>query len=176
VAPLERREALPGDWRFALITPRQAQGLSGQVESQAFDRLTPVPAETSRKLAQLAREVILPAAAEGRFEPFAEGIFEYGYRAGVCFAPVQGGAFGSAAAARLVEDVRRMGVRGVGQSSWGPTVFALCDSPASASQLSGRLRSEYGPDSLDLIVSEPDNQGACIETDGQLARVRSSRV
>ena len=50
-------------------------------------------------------------------------------RVGDYFAPAQGGRYASPAVAAVVARLRARGVRGVGQSSWGPTVFAVVRRP-----------------------------------------------
>jgi predicted sugar kinase len=52
-------------------------------------------------------------------------VYELNARVGDAFAPAQGGRYASAAVADCVTRLRAAGVRGVGQSSWGPTVFAV---------------------------------------------------
>jgi predicted sugar kinase len=54
---------------------------------------------------------------------------------------VQGGEYASAEIADLIADVRACGVRGVGQSSWGPTVFAVVGDSDTALSLVLRFRS-----------------------------------
>ena len=43
----------------------------------------------------------------------------------------------------LVAWLRGRGVRGVGQSSWGPTIFALARDPDQAARIGGRRRSAF---------------------------------
>ena len=47
------RAALPAAWRFVLLCP-PGEGLSGDEERQAFERLSPVPAEVSEALRNTA--------------------------------------------------------------------------------------------------------------------------
>jgi predicted sugar kinase len=39
--------------------------------------------------------------------------------------------------------VRALGVRGVGQSSWGPTVFAICPDPDTAEKVAASLKQRF---------------------------------
>jgi len=117
IAPLENRVAVPPSWRFVLLRPLNHVGLSGRAEQEAFALLDGVPASTTRQLRHLARDVILPAAQSNRFQEFAEGVYDYGYLAGTCFAPIQGGPFAGPRLTELVETVRSIGAKGAGQSS-----------------------------------------------------------
>jgi beta-RFAP synthase len=163
IAPLEKRVPLPEAWRFLLMTPAGLEGLSGTTEHSAFAKLPPVPRETTDELLRLARDVILPAAAQEDFDEFSEATYRYGYLAGTCFAKVQGAPFADPRVVRLVEDVRNLGVRGVGQSSWGPTVFAVLPNAAEARKLFEHVKDKYASEDLRLVTTGPCNSGARIE-------------
>ncbi len=107
-------------------------------------------------------ERLLPAAAAGEFGLFSEALFDFGCLAGSCFAKNQGGLFASPLLCHLVETVRRLGVRGVGQSSWGPTLFALCESDEAAQRFCAALRRETSGIDLELTITPPDNYRARI--------------
>jgi beta-RFAP synthase len=163
IAPLKRRVPLPTEWRFLLLRRGTGCGLSGDVEKRAFDQLPPVPTDATCQLTRLASEEILPAAEAGRFDEFAEAVYKYGYLAGACFAQIQGSAFAGPEIAELVQTLRDWGVRGVGQSSWGPTVFAVLPNSAAAEALEARLRRTYPPNELSLTATAANNLGARIE-------------
>jgi predicted sugar kinase len=68
---------------------------------------------------------MLPALNEGDLTAFGEALYEFNVLAGEAFAAEQGGLYVNPCVAEAVHALRSLGVRGVGQSSWGPTVFAL---------------------------------------------------
>jgi len=109
----------------------------------------------------LAEDSILPAADNADFEIFSEAIYDYGRLAGNCFAMVQGGTYASPAIGQLVDQLRKLGIHGVGQSSWGPTVFALAASETQAAMFAQRVRGLS--ESINVAVAAPDNQGALVE-------------
>ena len=86
-------------------------------------------------MAQLARDVLIPAAFEADFSAFSEGLFRYGWLAGESFAYAQGDVFSHPQSRQRVFDLRRRGIAGVGQSSWGPTLFALLQDEGDARRL-----------------------------------------
>ncbi len=92
-------------------------------------------------LRRIAETAILPAAQAGDLEAFGEAVHEFNRRAGEPFAAAQGGPYASPAIAELIADVQTLGVRGVGQSSWGPTVFAVVADSDTALSLVLRFRS-----------------------------------
>jgi beta-RFAP synthase len=165
VSPLVTRVELPAAWRFVLIGSNQPPGLSGDAEQQAFDQLPPVPAEVTEQLTDEIDESLVPAARSGDFEPFSASLYRYGHAAGNCFASRQGGPYAGPRLCRQIDRLRELGVQGVGQTSWGPTLFALLDSQASAEQLIERLRSDQEFDGAAFSIAAPDNTGARIRVE-----------
>lgn len=160
---LAARTALPQAWRVVLVHPRGQTGLSGVHERRAFEIAPPVEEATVRRLERLAESHILRAAQRADFDAFSEGVFEYGRMAGECFAAIQGGVYASAELAERVALIRAEGVRGVGQSSWGPTLFALVCDALEADALVDRLGalSRFGGCRFRIVGA--DNCGATID-------------
>jgi beta-ribofuranosylaminobenzene 5'-phosphate synthase len=163
IAPLQQRVEMPAEWRFVLIRPASGHGLSGGEEHQAFTDLPPVPEETTARLRTEALEHLAPAAAAADFDAFSASLYRYGYTAGICFATAQGGPFAGTDLQQLVETVRALGVRGVGQSSWGPTLFALVRDDQHAQHLSKQLQSDASGSELSITIAGPDNHGVRID-------------
>jgi beta-RFAP synthase len=123
MSPLVARLDLPADWAVLLFSPAGGGTWHGGAERQAFAHLTgPGPAET---LCRLVLTGLLPAVASNDFDAFGEAVYELNARAGDAFAAAQGGRYTGSGVAALVTRLRGLGVKGVGQSSWGPTVFAI---------------------------------------------------
>jgi beta-ribofuranosylaminobenzene 5'-phosphate synthase len=162
LAPLVARVPLPAAWRFALIRPRSEVGLCGDAEAEAFARLPPIPGQVTRSLRRELMAGLLPAARRCDFSHFSECLYRYGCQAGECFAERQGGAFASERLSGLVQRIRGMGVQGVGQSSWGPTLFALLRGEKEAEQFAAQLRSEPDAEDLEISLTAPNNTGARI--------------
>jgi beta-ribofuranosylaminobenzene 5'-phosphate synthase len=137
ISPLVGRWGIPAEWRVLVYTPPGETVWHGGHERQAFAKLAeagPSPAETEA-LCRLVLTGMLPALASADLNAYGEALYEFNARVGDAFAPVQGGRYASPAVAALVARLRGMGVRGVGQSSWGPTVFAVVGSPGEANDL-----------------------------------------
>jgi beta-ribofuranosylaminobenzene 5'-phosphate synthase len=123
VAPLVGHYEFPAEWRIMLARPAGAPAWHGARERGAFARLgrnNPTDA-----LCRIVLTGMLPALAGRDLDAFGEALHEYNARAGEAFAAEQGGSYADPAVAELVGLLRRAGVKGVGQSSWGPTVFAV---------------------------------------------------
>jgi len=161
---LAHRVAVPESWRFVLVSPGDQQGLTGDVEANAFARLPPVPKEVTPQLWRIAEEEMIPAAASSDCEAFGDAVYRFGRLAGECFAPVQGGPFASREIARLIQSIRSVGVPGVGQSSWGPTIFSVTANDSAAQQLADWLINSSHAAAASVSIARPCNQGAEIET------------
>lgn len=162
LSPLEHRVELPDAWRFVLVSPRGERGLAGEAERRAFSQLPPVPVEVTAQLRSEVADDLLPAAAAGEFERFSQSLYRFGHCAGLCFAACQQGAFANERVAAVVSAIREIGIHGVGQSSWGPTVFALVENEAAAQQLGKQLHSQLAAGET-WQVSRPTNRGAQIQ-------------
>jgi beta-RFAP synthase len=159
---LAARVALPGAWRIVLIASPSCSGLSGADELDAFGELPPVPPETSAHLSRLAEEQILPAARRESLDDFGQAVYEYGRLAGQCFSPIQGGPYATPAIAECVRAIRELGVAGAGQSSWGPTAFAVTAGVLEAEQLVEALRRRLPRSGYEYGIAAPDNHGAIV--------------
>lgn len=161
---LAKRLEFPAEWRVLLIRPEHQQGKSGQDEKSAFRSLPPVASEVTERLIHLAEHKILPAAEAEDFSTFSEALFQYGQLAGSCFESVQGGPYASAQIHKLIQHLRKLDISGVGQSSWGPTIFAMCESADKASELHMQLAEHPDFAICDFQIACPNNTGAMIET------------
>jgi predicted sugar kinase len=68
---------------------------------------------------------MIPAIEASDWFAASDAIGRYGEWAGRIFEPMQGGVYRSSAIAQCISYLRGQGISGAGQSSWGPTVFAL---------------------------------------------------
>jgi beta-ribofuranosylaminobenzene 5'-phosphate synthase len=160
---LATRVALPDSWRFVLFCQPDERGLAGSNETKAFERLRPVPDEVTRELWQITNDEILPAVEQCDCRTFGDAIFRFGRLAGECFAAVQEGPFASVEIERLVATIREFGVPGAGQSSWGPTVFAVTDGDRQARQLVDWVQNRSAGTEYEIVIARPNNRGAQIE-------------
>jgi beta-RFAP synthase len=165
ISPLDCRIDLPAEWRFVLLRPRGLAGLAGREETEAFAALTAVPSKVTEQLIVETRDRLVPAAAMADFTAFSKSLYHYGRLSGEIFAARQGGPYNGPVIAALVDEVRGRGFEGVGQSSWGPTVFVVTPSEADAKFLVEKLEHGCSPE-LEAIVTAPANQGARIDVRG----------
>lgn len=168
--PIVSRLPFPPLWRVILMLDTERRGLSGDVEAAAFRRAEPFPSRESERLCKLVLMKALPALAECDLAEFGAAIGELQRTVGDHFAPAQGGRYASAAVATAIDSLERQGVTGVGQSSWGPTGFALVDSETRAASLIRSLRALPGCAGLEFAVVKGRDRGAEIDTETAAAR------
>ena len=137
--------------------------MSGPAEEDVFQRLQPPPQEATDRLAYLATEQIIPAAEREQFGSFVQSLYEYGVLAGQCFASAQGGPFASPTIEACVKRLRSMGVYGVGQTSWGPTIFAAAENAIEAEVLCAACHADPFWQDAEFTIASADNAGATID-------------
>jgi beta-ribofuranosylaminobenzene 5'-phosphate synthase len=160
---LVARLPFPTEWRVLLIFDHDASGLAGASETAAFDSLPDFPETEIGELRRRVTEAALPAVAKGDFESFCKHIGYLQARMGSYFAPLQGGPYTSPRVSAAVEWLRRQGLTGLGQSSWGPTGFAFVASESKGNELLARLRAEISDQGLKFDLAKGRNDGAKIE-------------
>lgn len=165
IAPLAARLEMPEEWRFVLATPLAAGGISGRTEEEAFEAVGAVPERTVDAMSRALLLGLIPSIIERDFRAFSEALREYGDLAGEGFRAVQGGVFARPEVAALVELARGLGACGSGQSSWGPTFYAVAASGEEAARLARGIEESFGSD-LEVLVARPLNSGARVDVAG----------
>lgn len=163
VSPLVARAEFPDVWRVVLIVPAGGAGCHGQRERQAFAGLAQLQTTANQRdvLCRLTLLGLLPALHETDLPAFGEALFEFNRRVGEMFRPAQGGIYSQPATEELVQLLRGQGVHGVGQSSWGPAVFAVAEADR-AEHLARLVRERFALRENEVIVTRGHNRGARI--------------
>lgn len=161
-APLLMRHPMPADWHCVLAIPHQITGLNGQAEASAFEQLA-VTAEQAARISHVVLMSLLPALVEGQLPEFGKALTQVQRLVGDCFSSVQGGQFANSRSAELIEAFLKWGAAGAGQSSWGPTVYALVADEAQGHQVAGLARDLLAGQGLVELITF-DNQGVQVES------------
>jgi beta-RFAP synthase len=155
LAPLIVRAEFPPEWRIVLLTPPANSTWQGERERAAFAAISGAPADDA--LCRLLLLGVLPALAERDLPAFGKALHEYNARAGEPFKAAQGGTF-APESAESIEWLRGQGVLGVGQSSWGPTVFAVAEDRDRAAAIKAAARRWRR--AVDVTLTAVRNRGA----------------
>ncbi|MCA9010612.1 MAG: hypothetical protein KDB01_12750 [Planctomycetaceae bacterium] len=154
----------PADWRFVLVHPADAQGLSGEREQTFFRQQASMPATLVDSLEQQILQHIAPSIRERRFDVFANSLENYGRMVGTFYSAEQGGVFAHPSITQLVEQLQTHGVIGMAQSSWGPLIGVPARSQQHADEIAKLIPSCLDEQALQVSISEPFNTGAIIRS------------
>ncbi|MDQ0509786.1 beta-ribofuranosylaminobenzene 5'-phosphate synthase family protein [Ancylobacter amanitiformis] len=162
--PILSRLPFPENWRLLLVYDNSHQGLSGSEETAAMEGLPPFADTLAGHMARLAVMVALPALAEADVDYFAAAVGEMQRLLGEHYASAQGGRYTSSSVAEVMDWLESRGLRGLGQSSWGPTGFAVLGSPEEAETILSEARALFGDrPALAFDCVRGANAGARIE-------------
>lgn len=162
LAPLDFQVDFPPNWRIVTMISRKGAGLSGNQELDAFAKIPQTTQSERRQMIQIVRNQVLPGLLKTDLDAFGDGIFEFGRRSGMMFEKIQNGPYYGAEAESLVNKIRKRGIRGVGQSSWGPCIFAVLNDDGEADDLMRWLKINHESPLL-INKCRADNQGVRIE-------------
>lgn len=136
------RVTMPDSWRFVLLRPGDSSGITGPHENRLIDALRSQTFSNRDLMSRLA-EQICNAALDENFEGFCCLLEQYLRLAANLFAPAQGGLYNGTQATLAAQCAQNLGLRAVGQSSWGPTIFGLAKSSAQAQGIDQQIRSQF---------------------------------
>ena len=159
---LSSQHQFPEEWKFLLIMQPQLAGCHGQAETKAFDNIPPVSEETTNQLNDILTTQLIPALETRDFDAFSQALYRYGHKAGMCYESVQGGAYMSRLNDQIVKSLKAEGIYGIGQSSWGPTIFALCQNSEQASLAQTKLQNQFQEQAFEYCIASPVNHGVVL--------------
>ena len=168
-AALVARLALPPAWRVILVLDPRVRGLSGAQEKAALATLPPLAREVAADICHETLMHLLPGAAGAEFAPFAAGVTRVQRllaRHSRARRRATGFDYASATpavAAAVVEWIAAHTCAGIGQSSWGPTGFAIVASLDEARRALAAAQSAGVVDAaLDIFITSARNRGGSI--------------
>jgi beta-RFAP synthase len=148
------------DWRVVLITPEQIDAVTGGYEASLLERLGQTPNPNRERMHELAKRALELASIPGGFADFTTVLQEYVDAAGQLFAAGQGGMYNGQSVSQAVGLANETGLRAVGQSSWGPTVFGFAENQAEAERIAFELTEIHPNERWQIRICTPARQGA----------------
>ncbi len=167
------RIEFPAQWRVILVMDQTYKGLHGDQEKRAFEALPQFPEASAGHLCRLTLMQAMPALAEQDLREFGSAISAIQQMVGDHFARAQGGRFASHRVASALNWLGQNGAEGIGQSSWGPTGFALTDSEIQAHTLVHAANNKFRAEGLEFMVCSGRNRGAEVRAEGYRALAHS---
>lgn len=126
------RHDFPEEWQFVLVMDEGARGISGTEEVEAFNSLPDMPVEASAVICRQVLMEILPSIMEKDCRQFGASVSRIQASIGEYFSTVQEGLFASDNVRQTLEFLLENKATGIGQTSWGPTGFAIFPDKKSA--------------------------------------------
>lgn len=160
VPPLLARYDFPEDWRILLIFDASKPGIHGELEREAFNKLPEFPENLAAHLCRYVLMQAMPALVEHDLTAFGFAIQELQSHVGDYFAPAQGGRYASLQVGAVLQYLQSMGVACFGQSSWGPTGFAVFENEVDAEKHLQQLRMTFLDSNLTWKICRARNSGA----------------
>ncbi|MES2579375.1 MAG: beta-ribofuranosylaminobenzene 5'-phosphate synthase family protein [Pseudomonadota bacterium] len=164
VPPIIARHHFPQEWPVLLIMDSDDQGVFGDAELQAFETLTHADLATAQALSHRVLMQALPAIVERDYAQFSQAIHALQLATGAYFSAAQGGHYKSARVAEVLDFLNAQGVICAGQSSWGPTGFAIFENDNIANKMLNQLQQSFSKFSqLRFQLMRAKNTGATIQ-------------
>lgn len=154
------REDFPEWWNFILILPETSQGLHGETEDILIKNITP-PKTLPEKICRLALMKMLPSFMDRDIRRFGEALTDIDKLTGDAFRTVQGGIYKEDISMKIIHELQRQGAYGVGQSSWGPTLYGLVNANY-AHAIKAKMKSYLAQNDIKaaVMIGKPRNRGA----------------
>ena len=153
------RVDFPENWKVLLIFDTDSRGLHGDIERKAFQTLPEFPEEAAGGLCRDLLMKTLPGLVEKQLDDFGSSINKLQRVVGDYFAPMQGARSTSPAVSTVLGWLEEQGIQALGQSSWGPTGFAIIDGETRAFDLLRKIKTELDLPSLSYSVVSGRNHG-----------------
>ena len=169
IPPVITHLPFPEEWRVLLVFDKDVEGISGNPEKQIFNELLPMTGEVSGRICRLVLMQVLPALAENNCVDFGSAITEIQTMVGEHFSDAQNGHYSSQRVAEIMHWLSDNGATGIGQSSWGPTGFAIYPNELEAYSALQSVRKNWQEEkNLDFCLCTARNRMADVIVDGQL--------
>lgn len=159
IPTITARHAFPNSWRVLLVLDSAHKGVHGAAELQAFQTLAPAKFE----LRSMIIDQMLPALQCADLLAFGAQMQALQAYNGDYFSSIQGGRYASHEVAEVLSWLQNNGVACVGQSSWGPTGFAILENQQQADNLQAQAQLAFADKpNISFKVVQGKNTGASI--------------
>jgi len=151
------RHDFPADWKIVLAIPEIPEGASGGREADIFKKHCPVPLDEVRALCHEVLVRMLPGIVERDLDLFGSSVNAI---QGLGFKKVEH-SLQPPEMQQLLNAMRSAGAAGAGMSSFGPTLFAFCDTGVAGVESAARSFMDGWCGGTTLVTSAK-NSGAAV--------------
>jgi len=123
--PIIARYDFPEDWKVVLVIPNIMKNVSGTKEVNIFQEYCPIPLREVQQLSHLILMKMMPSVLEKDLDAFGETVNTI---QNMGFKKIEN-QLQKPLIAEIMDILRDAGAPGVGMSSFGPTIYAITDSP-----------------------------------------------
>jgi beta-ribofuranosylaminobenzene 5'-phosphate synthase len=148
------------NWRIVLVSPPGSPTVTGGIETSLIATASQTPNPNKSRMLELACMAMEWSQRADGFDPFVAILEEFVQLAGQLFAPCQGGIYNGETLENAAQLMHQVGLRAVGQSSWGPTLFGFAHDEQTAHQTAHALAMLRADDSWKIEVARPANHAA----------------
>jgi len=151
--PIIARYDFPKDWKVVLVIPHVEKNVSGEKEVNIFQEYCPIPLEEVQRLSHLLLMKMMPAVLEKDLEGFGEAVNSI---QNIGFKKIEN-RLQKPVIGEIMQFLRDAGAPGVGMSSFGPTIYAVTDSPQCIVSAANDALADVGGN---IIETRAQNNGA----------------
>lgn len=158
-----QRHPIPADWRFVLVSADGEAGPAGTREKHLFAKLSQSEHLNLRGHTLVEGE-LLPALADSDLASFGEAVSHLDEVVADAFGSLQGGRFYHEELNFIADVLSKAGCVGVGQSSWGPTMYGIVEEKredAVLREVSQTLSQDHR--GADVWAASASNTGATVK-------------
>jgi len=157
------RIPFPRSWKVILVIPKSDRKISEENEAELLIPREPLSTLQDRLL-RITFLKILPAVVHKDYFEFVGGLEELERNIGEYYESIQGGIFSSEQGEDIARILKEAGFRGIGQSSWGPTIYGFVSSKRELIKGKQVVLQRLKKEGIDaqVIIANPRNNGVKI--------------
>ena len=156
------RIPFPTNWGIVIVIPKNVRGFS---EEEEFKYLIPEepPLKVKYDLLKNTFLDMIPSIIEKDYESFSKALTRLQIAVGTYFSRYQHGIYCCKETEEAVKNLLKLGAKGVGQSSWGPTAYGIFKTIGEAKKAVKELKHTLTPRKYHIRLVKGRNIGAKIK-------------
>ena len=161
--PILFQEKIPVDWCFIIILPSlDKEKIAGEKEIKTFKKLEKMDIDICAKNSHHLLLGMLPALKEKDIKKFSTHLNIIEDNAADYFSEIQSGRYTSKYSQEILTFLEEHGVLGRGQSSWGPSLYALIENKERAKKIKEKILTKFTKIINKIYITSAENGGAKI--------------